>query len=234
MHVFFSSEIANGVTHLDSQESAHAVRVLRLSSGMRIMILDGTGGVYEAELETTSASQCTFSIISNVNTEPRLLKLHIAMAPVKMNDRTEWFLEKAVELGVERITPVICDRSERRQVNLERFEKVILAAVKQSRQPWRPVLDPAVPFKKFIADTLPGAMAYCGEGERKPLQQLIPASGTISVLIGPEGDFTPAETAAAVAKGWELAGLGDSRLRTETAAVHTCSIIRLANENPRY
>jgi 16S rRNA (uracil1498-N3)-methyltransferase len=231
MHVFFSSEIATGATHLDPQESAHAVRVLRLNSGMRILILDGAGGEYEAELETTSPTHCTFSVISTVKHPPRKLQLQVAIAPVKMNDRTEWFLEKAVELGIERITPVICDRSERRQVNDERFEKVILAAIKQSRQPWRPVLDPAVSFKKFIAGTLPGAMAYCGDAARTPLQQLLPASGLMTVLIGPEGDFTPAETTAAIAQGWTLAGLGDSRLRTETAAVHACSIIRLANES---
>ena len=126
---------------------------------------------------------------------------------------------------------MICDRSERRQVNDERFEKVILAALKQSRQPWRPILDPAIPFNKFIAATNPGAIACCEEGARKPLQQILPDSGVITVLIGPEGDFTPAETENAVAKGWKLAGLGDSRLRTETAAVHACSIIRLANDN---
>lgn len=230
MHTFFCPQLSEGIRDLDLEESGHAARVLRLKAGDRVTILDGKGRVAECQLTATSNKQCSFEIIHEKWHPQRAFQLHVAIAPTKMNDRTEWFLEKAVELGIESVTPIICERSERRVVNAERFEKVIRAAVKQSLQPYLPVLNETVSFKNFLNHTASGFIAHCGEGERKNLAEYAPVPGTAVVIIGPEGDFTPGEISEALAKGWQPVSLGNSRLRTETAAVYVSSLIRSWNE----
>jgi 16S rRNA (uracil1498-N3)-methyltransferase len=171
---------------------------------------------------------CIFEI-TNQETRPRRpLHLHIAIAPTKMNDRMEWFLEKATEVGIEEITPVICDRSERRLVNAERFEKVVIAACKQSMQPWFPVLHPSTPLTDFLKLQEPGFIAHCASSfPRIPLFESLPESGSVCILIGPEGDFTPAEINQATSLGWKSVSLGQGRLRTETAGLVACVMASL-------
>lgn len=230
MHTFFCPDISQGRSELDAGESAHAARVLRLKEGDPIVLLDGMGLVAEAVLISVSPGCCEFSIRETKSYKPRAYRLHAVIAPAKMNDRTEWFLEKAVELGLETVTPVICGRSERRVVNHDRFLKVMKAAVKQSLQPFMPVLHDAVSFRDFISQSPSGYIAHCAAGSRTEFSQCTPPQGMVTVLIGPEGDFTPDEIQTAVHAGWEPISLGHSRLRTETAGIYAASVVRMMNE----
>lgn len=228
MHVFFSSDIQGNQVRPGPGESRHAIHVLRMKAGDKALILDGRGNTYTAVLSEPNAKACLFEI-THLQTHPRRkLQVHIAIAPTKMNDRMEWFLEKATEVGVEEITPVICERSERRLVNEERFEKMLMAACKQSMQPWFPVLHPALPLPDFLSKKDPGFIAHCASSlPRIPLFDALPGSGSVCILIGPEGDFTPAEIDQATSLGWKPVSLGQGRLRTETAGLVACVMASL-------
>lgn len=182
-----------------------------------------------AEIVHPNHKKCEVKIIERQNTPPRSSYLHIAIAPTKINDRMEWFLEKATEIGIDEITPVICNRSERRQTNHDRFEKVLIAAMKQSMNPWLPRLNQQIDFSKFIEITKPGFIAHCMDTSKRPLKDLLPAKESITILIGPEGDFTEDEVAKAIEKDWQTVSLGESRLRTETAGLVACHTVNLLN-----
>jgi len=227
MNIFYFPDLVDNQVTLDETESQHAVKVLRLVAGDSIILFDGKGGKYEGEIEQPHHKKCVVNITKKEIISKRPFNLHIAIAPTKMNDRMEWFLEKATEIGIDEITPIICDRSERRTTNHERFEKVLIAAMKQSMNPWLPVLNQQIDFNKFIDSNEQGFVAHCMDSDKEPLKNLLPAKDAITILIGPEGDFTEDEVATAILRGWEPVSLGDNRLRTETAGLVACHTVNL-------
>jgi len=160
-------------------------------------------------------------------------KLHLAVAPTKMNDRYEWFLEKATEIGIYEITPIICDRSERKIINPERFEKIILSAMKQCNQMFLPKLNPAISMKEFIKRENSGEklIAHCEETNKKSLKSILKAKTDYTILIGPEGDFSNKEIELALENNYIPVSLGETRLRTETAAIVACHSVVFINED---
>jgi len=230
MHVFFCDHINSNTGSLDKTESAHAIRVLRLKSGDAVIVMDGAGTIHQALIALADAKECTFTITQSTTQSRRNVSLHVAIAPTKMNDRMEWFLEKAVELGIEKFTPVMCEHSERRIINMERFNKVIKAALKQSMQPYLPVVSDPIALPDFLKTTIPGFIAHCHDELQQTLVDQLPQSGDVCVLVGPEGDFSPGEVQQAIKYGWKPVSLGASRLRTETAGVYVSALVRSLNE----
>lgn len=206
---------------LPEEESKHAVRVLRLAAGDDVALLDGCGGLYRAEIVEANPKRCQLRIGQHTHVPPRSYFTHVAVAPTKNLDRMEWFVEKAVEMGVERISFLRCARSERRELKLERLEKIAISALKQSGQAWLPRLDEMQDFGAFVAGVTAETtfIAHLEEGERTDLAQVATTGPGCCVLIGPEGDFTPAEIALALERSIRPVTLGASRLRTETAAL---------------
>ncbi|AWM32460.1 RsmE family RNA methyltransferase [Hymenobacter nivis] len=216
---------------LSEEESKHAVRVLRLGSGAPVALVDGRGGRYQAVVADANPKRCQLRLTAHEAVLPRSYVTHVAVAPTKNLDRMEWFVEKAVEVGVERISFLRCARSERRELKLERLEKIAVSALKQSGQAWLPQLDELVDFAPFVAaaEAATTFIAHLEEGERTALAQVAAAGPGCCVLIGPEGDFTPEEIALALGRGIRPVTLGPSRLRTETAAlaaVFTAQLVR--------
>ncbi|MCB2410859.1 16S rRNA (uracil(1498)-N(3))-methyltransferase [Hymenobacter lucidus] len=231
MPTFYAPDLAGPTYTLPEDESKHAVRVLRLGPGDAVELVDGRGGVYQAAMADANPKRCQLRITGSVQVPPRAYLTHIAVAPTKNLDRMEWLVEKAVEIGVERITFLRCSRSERRELKLERLEKIAVSALKQSGQAWLPQLDELTDFAAFLPTVAPDTtfIAHLEEGERTALSQVAAQGAGCCVLIGPEGDFTPQEIEAARQRGIRPVTLGASRLRTETAAlaaVHTVHIVR--------
>ena len=217
---------------LSEEESKHAIRVLRLQLHDEVILVDGTGGKYTAQITDANPKKTILQIThSQLEFGKRNHYLHIAVAPTKNIERLEWFLEKATELGIDAITPIICDRSERKEVKTERLNKIITSAVKQSIKAYHPLVHEAISFKQFMQQGLAGNgfIAHCMEGEKPLLAQLVKPLGHYIILIGPEGDFTPQELALAQAAGYTGISLGEARLRTETAALAACFEINLLN-----
>ena len=221
---------------LSEEESKHAVRVLRLGVGDAVALVDGRGGRYTAAVAEASPKRCQLRITQHAHVPPRPCFTHVAVAPTKNLDRMEWFVEKAVEVGVERISFLRCARSERRELKLERLEKIAISALKQSGQAWLPQLDELQDFGAFVAGVAPETtfIAHLEEGERTALTQVAGAGPGCCVLIGPEGDFTPQEIALAVARGIRPVTLGASRLRTETAALAVVFTAQLVRQMPAF
>lgn len=215
---------------LSEDESKHAVRVLRLNEGDAVDLLDGRGGLYTATVADANPKRCQLRITHHETVAPRLYFTHVAVAPTKNLDRMEWFVEKAVEIGVERISFLRCARSERRELKLERLEKIAISALKQSGQAWLPQLDELVDYATFVASVAPETtfIAHLEAGERTALAQVASTGLGCCVLIGPEGDFTPAEINLALGRGIRPVTLGASRLRTETAALAAVFTAHLA------
>ena len=230
MHTFFAPDLSGPTYTLPEDESKHAVRVLRLSAGSAVELLDGRGGRYTAAVAEANPKRCQLRITHHEAVLPRPYFTHIAVAPTKNLDRMEWFVEKAVEIGVERITFLRCARSERRELKLDRLEKIAVSALKQSGQAWLPQLDEMTDFAAFVAEVTPETtfIAHLEEGERTALTQVAAAGPGCCVLIGPEGDFTPAEIGLARDRGIRPVTLGGSRLRTETAALAAVFTVHLA------
>ena len=223
MLTFFAPDLAPAqpTYQLSEDESKHAVRVLRLAIGDAVELLDGRGGRYAAAVADANPKRCQLRITHHETVLPRPYFTHVAVAPTKNIDRMEWFVEKAVEIGVERITFLRCARSERRELKLERLEKIAVSALKQSGQAWLPQLDEMTDFSALVAEVTPETtfIAHLEEGERTALAQVAASGVGCCVLIGPEGDFTPAEISLALGRGIRPVTLGASRLRTETAAL---------------
>ncbi len=235
MHLFYSLEIDGNEIILDETESKHAVRVLRLSAGSTVRVVDGKGGFYSAEIFLPDPKRCRLKITGfQKEFGKRNFNLHIAIAPTKNNDRLEWFVEKAAEIGIDEISPILCERSERRTVNAVRLNKILVSAMKQSVKAYLPVLNPAKKFEDFIQKTYNENnmkfIAHCNPGEKFHLKDKIASGDSVLVLIGPEGDFSPSEVELAEKNGFTGISLGSSRLRTETAGVVACHIVNLANE----
>ena len=223
MQLFYTPGIAGDLYTLNEEESKHAIRVLRLDIGDELFLIDGKGGFYKASVLEANPKKCTVSIIENTQEYgKRPCYLHIALAPTKNIERVEWFLEKATEIGIDEITPLICQRSERREVKTERLDKIIVSAMKQSIKAYKPVLNEAEPLAKFISRSFTGEklIAHCMEGDKNAISRN--DTNRFTVLIGPEGDFIAEEVRAACKAGFKPITLGESRLRTETAALAAC------------
>lgn len=236
MQLFYHPEISENDSQIifPKEESRHIVKVLRKNEGDILNVTNGKGFLFTTEILSVSSQQCIAKIIKVEEQAEPSYYVHLSVAPTKMNDRYEWFLEKATEIGVHEITPVICGNSERKQVKNERYERVLQSAMKQSLHFRIPRLNEAISFQDFIVSPLPGKkyIAHCEEEkERRSLKnELRPGENSI-ILIGPEGDFTPAEIDLALQHGWIPVTLGKSRLRTETAAIAACHTAALANED---
>ena len=235
MQLFYNPNI-NETTKtfsFDKEESKHIIKVLRKKDTDILYVTNGLGVLFKTEITLASDNKCTVKILSVDKTEPSKFKLHLAVAPTKMNDRYEWFLEKATEIGIHEITPIICDRSERKVVNKERFEKILLTAMKQSNVLFLPKLNDAIPFKEFIKLKNNGLqlIAHCEETDKKTLKSVLKTNENVTMLIGPEGDFSEKEIALAVENNYIPVSLGNTRLRTETAAIVACHSVVFANED---
>ena len=232
MHLFYTPDIITETYILSEEESKHCIKVLRLQSGNLLQLVDGRGGLYEALIEDPHPKRTRLKIM-NVQREfgKRNHYLHIAIAPTKNIERTEWFLEKATEIGIDEITLLICDHSERKDVKTDRLNKVITSAVKQSLKAYHPKLNEPQRFKDFILNDPGGQrfIAHCLESEKTTLKDQIKLNSRYLVLIGPEGDFSPSELDFALEMNFLSIRLGDSRLRTETAALEACFEINFLN-----
>ncbi len=234
MHIFYTPELSGASYTLDETESKHCVRVLRLQKGDEITLVDGRGGLFTAQIADANPKRCLVEVIqSELNFGLTNYRIHIAIAPTKNMDRTEWFLEKATEIGIDRITPLLCRYSERKEVKLDRLEKVMVSAMKQSLKAYLPQLDGLTKFNDFLQQPFEGQkfIAHCEEQHRELLKSAVKSGGNYLILIGPEGDFSTEEIASAIKAGFQPVSLGDSRLRTETAGVVACHTFNLLNEN---
>jgi|WetSurSiteA1Bulk_404760.scaffolds.fasta_scaffold00183_6 16S rRNA (uracil1498-N3)-methyltransferase len=235
MHIFFSPHIHDNQALLSPEESAHCIRVLRLRRGDKIRLIDGLGGMYDATITIPDAKQCVLSITGIVaHHKARSFSLHIAIAPTKNIDRFEWFIEKAVEIGVDVITPLLCHRSERHVLKTDRLQKMIIATMKQAMVPYLPVLHELTDYSRFI-ESISGSpynrfIAHCEESERKKLSEVVVTRTHVLLLIGPEGDFTQGEIDMALSHDFIPVSLGTNRLRTETAGIIACHTVNLLNE----
>ena len=211
---------------LPEEESLHATKVLRLGVGDLIRLLDGRGGVYEAEITQPHAKRCCFRILSEIHMGTgRNYRLHVAIAPTKNIDRLEWFVEKAVEIGVDEITPLMCRYSERKKLNNDRADKILVAACKQSMQAVFPKLNTFTTFEQLVESATEDCkcIAHCYPLEKNDFNVYISGQKDILILIGPEGDFSADEVETAISKGFVPVSLGNSRLRTETAGILACA-----------
>ncbi|WP_306350214.1 16S rRNA (uracil(1498)-N(3))-methyltransferase [Flavobacterium sp. '19STA2R22 D10 B1'] len=235
MQLFYNPEINSEIKSFsfDKEESKHIVKVLRKNEGDTLYVTNGLGYLFTTEIILASDRKCTVNIISSALQDRPSYTLHLAVAPTKMNDRYEWFLEKATEMGIQEITPILCDHSERKFIKTDRFDKIIQSAMKQSLQCYLPILNPPISFNEFIAQKREGLLciAHCEETNKKTLKDTITPNTDITILIGPEGDFSEKEITKALASDYIPVSLGNTRLRTETAAVVACHSAVFINEN---
>lgn len=232
MHLFYTPDIQT-CHELPEEEVAHAVRVLRLQPGDEATLTDGKGNFYRAEIGTTTSKRCLVHVIETLPQAPLWQgHLHIAMAPTKNMDRTEWFVEKATEIGFDELTFLHCRFSERKVIKTERITKIMVSAIKQSLKARIPRLNEMTDFNRFITQPFRGQkfIAHCYEGYKPLLKEVIQRGEDALVLIGPEGDFSPEEVKTAAEHGFIPISLGPSRLRTETAALVACHIMNLQNQ----
>lgn len=235
MQLFYNPAIneATKSFSFDKEESKHIVKVLRKKETDILFVTNGLGVLFKTEITLASDNKCTVSILEIEKAEAAKNKLHLAVAPTKMNDRYEWFLEKATEIGIQEITPIICDRSERKVINADRFEKIILSAMKQCNQLYLPKLNPAISLKEFIKkeNTSEKLIAHCEETTKRSLKSVLRPQTDYTILIGPEGDFSSKEIELVLQNNYTPVSLGETRLRTETAAVVACHSVVFVNED---
>jgi 16S rRNA (uracil1498-N3)-methyltransferase len=232
VNLFYTPGIPDNDLYLSEEESRHCIKVLRLTVGDEITLVDGKGGFYKASVKLADPRKTKFTITSSQHEyQKRGHYLHMAVAPTKNIDRFEWFLEKATEIGIDEITPLICDRSERREVKIERLNKVITSAMKQSIKAYHPKLNPAQSFRNFIKEKKEGQtfIAHCMDTEKNELKEKITIGNNYVILVGPEGDFSNTEANTATQNGYVAISLGNSRLRTETAALEACFEVNFLN-----
>ncbi|MDD6819901.1 MAG: 16S rRNA (uracil(1498)-N(3))-methyltransferase [Prevotella sp.] len=219
---------------LPEEEAMHALRVLRLKSGDEIMLTDGIGNFYKAEITVAATRKCVFKLLETIPQTPIWRgHLHLVVSPTKMMERMEWLVEKATEIGFDRISFINCDNSERRVIKVKRLEKIAVSAMKQSRKAWKPIIDEIVSFDELVAESTEGLryIAHCYEEIKKVdlFNQLSMSDKDedVTVFIGPEGDFSLSEVKKAIDAGFVSVSLGESRLRTETAALYSVMMANL-------
>ena len=233
MQLFYAPDIDKDTNEFtfDKEESKHIVKVLRKLEGSILHITNGKGFLFICEIILASEKKCVVTIKESQFTEARNFRIHMVVAPTKMNDRYEWFLEKAAEIGVDEITPIICDHSERKIIKTERFDKILISAMKQSNQMYLPVLNEPIKLTDFLSKEISGQkfIAHCEETDKVELKDRIEKQQHYTLLIGPEGDFSTNEINKALASGYLPVALGNTRLRTETAAIVGCHTFALLN-----
>jgi len=232
MSLFYVPALSSGFV-LPEEESQHAVKVLRMQVGDTLTVVDGAGGFYKARITNPHPKHCAFEITDTIlEYGKRNYRLHIAIAPTKNIERLEWFIEKATEIGIDEITPIVCRFSERKVIKAERLEKIIVSAAKQSVKAYFPKLNPLCTFDELIKTCQASQkfIAHCYEEDKRLLQTEIQPSEDVLILIGPEGDFSKEEVQKALSLGFIPVSLGNSRLRTETAGVVACHTVCLRNE----
>ena len=229
MQLFYQPELINGVNTLDSEESRHAIKVLRKKEGDAIDLVDGHGKFYTAEIRKADFRKCEFEIVSTKEEPKRNGFRHLAIAPTKNLDRTEWLVEKAVEMGVDRISFVLCQNSERTVLKTERLVKKAVSAMKQSLKATLPQIDEMMKLKQFISscETAEKFIAYVDFDNPVHLKDCLKTEQHSIILIGPEGDFDPSELDLALENGFQKVSLGESRLRTETAGLAAVHLLNL-------
>lgn len=234
MQLFYNPDINidSSEFSFDKEESKHISKVLRKKEGDILFVTNGLGYLFHSEIILASEKKCTVKITKTETQKPTEFYTHIAVAPTKMNERFEWFLEKATEVGVHEITPIICDHSERKSIKTERFDKIIQSAMKQSNQFYLPKLNDPISFKDFINKKNDGILciAHCEETNKKLLKEITKPNTKHTILIGPEGDFSTKEIELALKNNYIPVSLGNTRLRTETAALVACHSIVFSNE----
>jgi 16S rRNA (uracil1498-N3)-methyltransferase len=233
MQLFYDPNIEahNSEIVFSKTESRHIRKVLRKPPGSSIYLTNGKGNLFEALLEYENNNNCKAKIIRQEYDAGPKFKLHMVVAPTKNNDRFEWFLEKATEIGVSEITPIQCHHSERKLIKLDRYKKILVSALKQSNRLHLPVLNPMIDFEEFLKTDPSGNcyIAHCENGNKPLLQNSIEKNTDTTILIGPEGDFSSVEIKRALHKGFRAISLGNTRLRTETAALVACHTVQLLN-----
>ncbi|MCB0455787.1 MAG: 16S rRNA (uracil(1498)-N(3))-methyltransferase [Aequorivita sp.] len=235
MQLFYNPNISDNAKEatLDKEESRHIVKVLRMKEGETFKMTNGKGSFFSAEIINANPKGCLVKILSEEIQQPLPYQLHLAVAPTKLNDRYEWFLEKATEIGISEITPIICDHSERKTIKPERYEKILQSAMKQSLKAYLPILNKAVSYKDFIDSEKASEdlkfIAHCEETDKKSLKAVLLPNQKITIMIGPEGDFSSEEIGLAKQEGYIPVTLGESRLRTETAAIVACHSVAFVN-----
>ncbi len=233
MALFYAPDILSTLK-LDEEESNHAIKVLRMKVGDSLQIVDGKGGYYEAKISDAHHKHCGVEIVESFSEfEKRPYHLHIAIAPTKNIERLEWFIEKATEIGVDEITPIICEHSERKIVKIDRLDKIAVSAMKQSKKAYLPVVNEPVSMLSFVSNCKEEQkfIAHCmSDSERVDLSSAYKPGSDVVVLIGPEGDFSPAELKQTLSNGFVPVVMGQSRLRTETAGVVAVHTVVLLND----
>lgn len=234
MQLFYTPHITDATKRyvFNKEESRHIVKVLRKQEGDAVYITNGNGWLFRSQIEIADTKKCQVIITEATMQPKKSYTLHLAVAPTKMNDRYEWFLEKATEIGVDSITPIMCDHSERKVIKNERFEKILQSAMKQSLNCYLPVLNDVISFKSFIDQDFTGDLfiAHCEDSERKSLKNELQPHTVVTILIGPEGDFSVKEIEMALQQNFIPVTLGTTRLRTETAAIAACHSVAFINE----
>jgi 16S rRNA (uracil1498-N3)-methyltransferase len=232
MRLFYDPTIESSKKNhvLSEEESKHICRVLRLKIGDDVAILDGNGSLFETKIIDDNPKRCTVEIVKHTFQEKPTSEIHIAIAPTKMMDRLEWFLEKATEIGMTEITPLLCDNSERKQIKDERLEKILVSAMKQSKGMYLPKLNPLTDFNTFIQAHPLGLLAHCYENEKNAMKDVF-VFNNCPILIGPEGDFSTKEVGFAMKSGYKTITLGENRLRTETAGIYAVVKAKLMIDN---
>lgn len=233
MQLFYTNNVSEGTAAFSREESGHCIRVLRMRRGDTVHFTDGAGNMYEGIITDDDPLNMKVSVTGvTKDTGKRLYRLHVAISPLKNDDRLEWFIEKAVELGIDEITPLICSRTEKKRIRKERLEGLILSAMKQSVKAFLPQLNEPVQFTEFIIREHTGKrlIACCDpQQERKAITTAAGRGEDVLILIGPEGDFTPEEVTLAINSGFTPVHIGPNRLRTETAGVAACCSVYFAN-----
>ncbi len=233
MWIFYAPEIS-GEMELPAEEAGHCVRVLRMKEGDRIKLTDGKGFFYDAVISAVSGKRCMVHIVEKEIQKPLWSgHIHIAVAPTKLMERNEWFVEKAVEIGVDEITFLKTDHSERDAIKMERMEKIAISAMKQSQKAQLPVMNGMISFRNFLERDIKcdRFIAHCESGDKVNLRDVVVSGHNALVLIGPEGDFSSSEIEMALKAGYRPVSLGPSRLRTETAALVAVHILNMAGQS---
>jgi 16S rRNA (uracil1498-N3)-methyltransferase len=227
VNLFYQSKLAEGFLQLDETESQHAIKVLRHQPGDVIPVTDGKGSLYFCKITSIEKKTCALSIQRTEKKSKPAHHIHIAMAPTKSSDRTEWFVEKATEIGIQEITFLQTQRSERQKLNIERMEKVAVSAIKQSGQVWLPEINGMVDLKVILKAQADQKFIAHVDVNVKHLKEMVSSNKSYLVLIGPEGDFTNDEVLEASDAGYQSVSLGNNTLRTETAGLAACQILNL-------
>jgi 16S rRNA (uracil1498-N3)-methyltransferase len=236
MQIFYAPDIKDNTCVLDKNESKHCIRVLRMTKGSPVKLIDGLGNLFEGHIDDPDPVRCVINITETFrNFEKRDYKLHIAISPLKNQERFEWFVEKSVEIGVDEITPILCRNTEKPGIKRERINNIVISAMKQSLKAFKPVLNEAMAFNDFAISDFSSVkmIAHCNAGyDRNKIDKVYQRNMDAVILIGPEGDFSEEEISLALKNDFMPVHLGNSRLRTETAGIAACHSVYFINQYP--